>query len=154
MSCVCSNDQYVIFCVLCGRHDKPPSRTRGLNTNTVKPEEADRRGRTAEERVLRILREPGLPEWCVGPHDPATADEDAAGIDIVARLDIGPVFIQVKASKKTAKNKRGRYLRRGIIVVWAGQGHTDQAIRERLLASLVEMREARRLTGSSCTSQD
>jgi hypothetical protein len=97
-------------------------------------------GREAEARVLRILRESEWPDWCVGPHDPATPNEDRSGIDIVVRLDTGPVFVQVKASRKTAKKLAHRYTCRGIIVVWAGSEFTDVVIRDRLL---VEMRKAR-----------
>jgi hypothetical protein len=94
--------------------------------------EARKRGRTSEERVLEALELPSRPAW-MGAVRKATPAEDHAGIDVVVESDVGKLFVQVKSSRggKAAFGKRRRSARVGVVVV----GVTDSP--DKVLAKVV-----------------
>lgn len=95
------------------------------------------RGAWNERRVLNALSsEP--PAWVLETRA-GTTDEDRRGIDVVVSTDVGPLYLQVKSSRKGAErfDPRGRMI--GIIV--AGDA-PDEKLRRRALGVLGELRAA------------
>jgi len=100
------------------------------------------RGRTVERAALASLREDGvqLPSWMQGA-DQATAEQDAGGIDLVIRSDVGDLYLQLKSSIGGARKfeEHGRRRRRIEIVV-VHDTADSAAIRRSILAAAERLR--------------
>ena len=89
------------------------------------------RGKENEETTLAALQD-GMPHWLYSARL-ATKKEDAAGIDIVAESDVGPLYLQVKSSRRGVLEHRQKSRRKLIGVI---RCHAGDSIEKRRLVAL------------------
>ena len=89
------------------------------------------RGKENEETTLAALQE-GMPHWLYSARL-ATAKEDAAGIDIIADSDVGPLYLQVKSSRRGVMEHRQKGRRKLIGVI---RCHAGDSFKKRRLVAL------------------
>jgi hypothetical protein len=86
------------------------------------------RGKENEEAALQD----GMPHWLFTVRI-ATAQEDAGGIDIVADSDVGPLYLQVKSSRRGVLEHRQKSRRKLIGVI---RCHAGDSIEKRRVVAL------------------
>ncbi len=96
------------------------------------------RGKENEETTLAALQE-GMPHWLFTVRI-ATAQEDAGGIDIVADSDVGPLYLQVKSSRRGVLEHRQKSRRKLIGVIRCNAGDSIEKRRVVALSILGQLR--------------
>lgn len=99
------------------------------------------RGAYCEQLVIEALRRRrGRPKWIHGVRL-AGPKLDRRGVDVVVSSDVGLLFLQVKASKRSVERQRSNYERRWIAIVWASPLDSLDVVRSRAAGELSRLRQ-------------
>jgi len=98
------------------------------------------RGRRTEDRFTAAFKGVAVPKWC---HcvAPATPEQEGQGIDKIMWTDVGPVYIQLKSSRRGKQEHQRHYPRRPIGVVILNSDDSDETIRQKALSAAGELRK-------------
>ena len=99
-------------------------------------------GKAGERRVIKAFCVPGTPEWVLKSVRPATPEEDAQGVDVFLRTDVGEIPIQVKTSVKNDHETRVEDTNKDIPHVYLTLRESDAEVRQKVYRVAVPKRSS------------
>jgi hypothetical protein len=120
---------------------EPPALTKvferyRIEQNLKRGHLANLKGRTAEERVLRAAEHLSLECSWIQSCRLATKIEDAKGIDVVVETYFGPLYIQVKSSRRGVRHYKQKRRKARVIIVVIEPEMQESKVRDKVSGAL------------------